>query len=114
MSGITHANQVYATPFAVFRLWADFWTSQGGRIPPLHHYKNTLNGGFLFVAPLSPPDLAAFLEKASQHPDLLFQGEGSALLDEARWLGHWGCFSVSVRAVRPVRALPPRLVKQPK
>jgi hypothetical protein len=114
MPEINQINHLYTTPYAVFRLWADYWIGFGGNVPPLHQYKSTLSGGFLFVAPLSPADLGPFLDWASQHQDLLFQAEGSALLDEARWLGHWGCFSATVRAVRAFRAMPPRVVKQPK
>lgn len=114
MPEITESNQFYTTPYAVFRLWADYWAIGGEKVPPLHFHKTTMSGGFLFVAPLSPPELSSFLDWAGKHPDLLFQGEGSALLDETRWLGHWGCFSASVRAVRSVRPMPPRVIKQPK
>jgi hypothetical protein len=114
MTAITEANQFYTTPYAVFRLWADYWASTGSDVPPLHHYKSTMSGAFLFVAPLSPPQLAEFLEWASRHQDLVFQSEGAALLDEMRWLGHWGCFSAQVRALRSVRRMPPQVPKLPK
>ena len=114
MSDITSANHYYTTPYAVFRLWADYWASVRSDVPPLHFYKGTLSGGCLFVAPKSPPELASFLEWASHHPDLLFQNEGSALLDDTRWLGHWGCFSAQVRAVRSVRPMPPQVPKSSK
>jgi hypothetical protein len=114
MTAITEANQFYTTPYAVFRLWADFWVGAGSDVPPLHHYKSTMSGAFLFVAPLSRPQLAAFLEWASHHQDLAFQSEGVALLDEMRWLGHWGCFSAQVQSVRSVLPMPPRTPQVPK
>ena len=121
MAEITHANQFYTTPSSVFRLWADFWVEVAGRVPPLYHYKNTLKGGFLFVAPLSPPELKPFIEWAEAHPDLYIQNEGGSLLDENTWLGHWGCFSAKVRAVSRVGMTyptpptpPPAMPKVPK
>lgn len=107
MPEITEENKFYTTPSSVFRLWADFWVEVEGRIPPLYHYKNTLNGGFLFVAPLSPPELRPFIAWATAHPDLYIQDEGGSLLDESRWLGHWGCFSAKVRAVSRNLPTPP-------
>lgn len=107
MPTINEANQFYTTPSSVFRLWADYWVSATGGVPPLYHYKNTLNGGFLFVAPLAPPELRPFIEWAIKHPELYIQDEGGSLLDENRWLGHWGCFSAKVRVISRGLPVPP-------
>lgn len=114
METINDSNKSYATSYSVFRLWADYWVGMGSDVPPLHHYKGTMSGGHLFVAPLSPPQLVPFLEWANKHPDLVFQSEGSALLSEVRWLGHWGCFSANVRVARIVRSMPPVAPQVPK
>jgi hypothetical protein len=109
MTEITMANHYYTTPGAVFRLWADFWMEVEGRIPPLHHYKSTVNGALLFAVPLPVTALEPFLDWAGGHPDLRFQGEGSSWLDDRRWLGHWACFSAQVRAVHEMRPVPPKM-----
>lgn len=120
MAEITWANQFYTTPQLVFRLWADYWVQAQGRVPPLYYFKGTISGGFIFIAPLPPAEFAPFLQWADKHAEVTFQSEGSALLDDSRWFGHWGCFSVELRMVVRRQAVPsappetPKIPKRPK
>lgn len=99
-------------PGAFFGVWADYWLKRTDKIPPIFGYKASLNHGATLVVPMGPAEVADFVESMRDHPDWEVEAQGTSLLDETRFVGHWAAISISPRLRKAQPLLMPKLPKQ--
>lgn len=90
-------NKEYYIAGTVWNIWADYWVSHGGTIPPLHYQR--IGGGedFIFVSAVGANDLEGFIQSVQAAADLRFEKQGDWWLPTVKWFGHWSVFSATVR-----------------
>lgn len=98
--------RLHIVPGSVYSVWSDFWASRNSLTPGLHFWKATLSGGAVFIAPVGLSEVSAFVETQAKNSAFYFINQGTALIDEIRWLGHWCAFSAEPKPVQSNRAVP--------
>lgn len=85
----------YLSPF--YHVWADYWLSVGKTVPPIYGYKYTMSHGITVVLPMGAPEVQPFLDYIKHSDQWLVEPQGSSLLDEKFFVGHWCAISVSLK-----------------
>jgi len=93
----TAEQRQYLIAGMVWSLWANFWTSQGDLIPPLHYLRMGGGEDFIFVSGVSEKQLDGFLLAVKSVPELEFKKQGGWWLHSSHWFGHWTNFSATIR-----------------
>jgi len=100
------SGHLYLLPSAIYSQWSHYWASLHSLTPGLHFWKETLASGAVFIAPVGLNEVSAFVEAQAKNPEFVFVNQGTALLEEFRWIGHWCAFSAEPRAVHKTPVVP--------
>jgi len=90
-------NKEFYIAGTVWNIWADYWTTKGGGIPPLHYLRMGGGEDFIFVSAVEEKELDGFIEAVQAAADLRFTKQGDWFLTNVRWFGKWSVFSAAVR-----------------
>lgn len=99
-------------PGAFYGVWADYWLKRTDKIPPIFGYKASMNHGATIVVPMGPAEVADFVQTMRNHPEWIVEAQGTSLLDETRFVGHWAAISISPRPKGKKSLEAPKLPKQ--
>ena len=94
---------------AFYGVWADYWLKHVDKVPPFHTYKSSMNHGITLAVPMGAPEVEPFVRAMRNHPRWLVEGQGSSLLDENLFVGHWAAISISLRPENPSPMRVPRI-----
>lgn len=90
-------NQPFTLVAPFYHVWADFWIDQGKLVPPIQRYKYDMRHGITIVIPMGAPEVEPFLKHMKDSEQWVVEGQGSSLLDDKQFVGHWSAISVSLR-----------------
>lgn len=87
---------------AVYAAWANYWLSAKYAPPPIKLHKPSLDGGAVFLVPVSSPWVREFVEAHRNDPEFIFENQGDELVSgDGAHLGNWGAFSALWRTAQP-------------
>jgi hypothetical protein len=107
-------NQPFTLLSPFYHVWADFWLELGEKVLPIHGYKYTMNHGITVVLPMGAPDVQPFLDYIKHSDQWLVEPQGSSLLDEKFFVGHWTAISISLKQPKEPLMRAPLIRKEKK
>lgn len=97
-----------------YHVWADFWLEMGKVVPPIYGYKYTMSHGITVVLPMSATEVQPFMDYIQHSDQWLVEPQGSSLLDEKFFVGHWTAISISLREPKDLLMRAPLIRKDKK
>lgn len=107
-------SQPFTLVMPFYHVWADFWLELGEKVLPIYGYKYTMSHGITVVLPMGAPEVQPFLDYIKHSDQWLVEPQGSSLLDEKFFVGHWTAISIAVREPKEPLMRAPLIRKEKK
>jgi hypothetical protein len=74
---------------SVWRIWNDYWSELGEKVPPLAFLRGGADTDGFFVSAVSDYEMLDFIAFANNSQEVEFVKEGDWPLDNGVWFGWW-------------------------